>query len=389
MNIGIAAFHLFRFNKHGMDIAALELIKSISALQLPHSFFVFTINGPDNTILDGLPGIKVIRIPKVSYPVAEQIVLPLLLLYYRIHLLHCTSNTSPILVRKPIVTTLHDVIFLEYKLSHYRSMYHKMANLYRKIIVPVSIKRSSRVITVSNTEKKNIVAIINVAESNISVIPNAIARHFYANKESDPDPQIVLPERYIFFHGNTDPKKNMDGVLKAFAFLVDSKNIDYQLLLSEIDSKKLNQTLQRLNLLHIRSHVIPAGYIHNYQLPAVYRNAMVFLYPGIRESFGLPIIEAMACGTMVITSNISALPETAGDAALYINPLDFIQLANAIDTAVHDKELRTELIKKGIHQAQRYNREQTAHATLQVYESVLNRKVFSAKKKDKRVAASV
>ena len=389
MNIGITAFHLFRSNKHGMDIAALELIKSISALNLPHTFYIFTMKGPDNKILDGLPGIKIIVMPKVPYPVAEQVVLPFLTLYYGISLLHCTSNTAPILAQGPIITTLHDVIFLEYKLSRYRSMYHKMANLYRKLIVPQAIKRSSCVITVSNTEVQNIIALIPDTASKIKVIPNAIAKHFYADKENDPDPLIALPERYIFFHGNTDPKKNMDGVLKAFALLVDNKNADYKLLLSEIDSKKLNHTLNRLNLLHISKHIIPAGYIHNSRLPSVYRKAMVFLYPGIRESFGLPIIEAMACGTMVITSNISALPETAGDAALFINPLDILQLANAIDTAVNDSVLRQDLITKGKIQAQHYKREQTAKATLQVYESVLKRKMFKANLKDKAVVEIV
>ncbi|MEP7263111.1 MAG: glycosyltransferase family 1 protein [Bacteroidota bacterium] len=371
MKIGIAAFHLFRSNKHGMDIAALELIKELSSLKLPHTFYIFSMHGPDDHLLDHLPGIKVIHMPKVPYPVAEQVVLPLLAHYYGLDLLHCTTNTAPLLCAVPTVTTLHDVIFLEYKLSRYRSMYHKMANLYRKIIVPHAVKNSKRIITVSGTEIHSIFRYMPKAVSKLDMIPNAIAAHFYQCEKEDQPVNLVLPERYIFFHGNGDPKKNMDGVLKAFAHLVDTGKADFKLLLSESDEKVLLKTLLRLNLMQIKDHIVAAGYIQNNLLPAVYRKALVFLYPGIRESFGLPIIEAMACGTPVITSNKSALPETAGDAAIYINPDDPIQLAEAIDFLVHDDVTRQDLIAKGIIRSKMFSRLNTAQATVNVYESVL------------------
>jgi glycosyltransferase involved in cell wall biosynthesis len=371
MKIGIVAFHLFRTNKHGMDIAALELIKALAAQRLPHRFYIFTIHGPDNRILDGIPGIKVIEMPRVPYPVAEQVILPFLAHYHGIDLLHCTSNTGPLLCGIPIVTTLHDVIFLEYSLSRYRSRYHKMANLYRKLVVPRAVKNSKKVITVSGTEVHAICQHMPDAMHKVEVIPNAIASHFYAGPSEDIPPDFVLPRRYIFFHGNTDPKKNMDGVLQAFAQLVLSSKADYQLLLSETEDKTLLKILQRLNLLHIRSYIVAAGYIPNYKLPAIYRNALVFLYPGIRESFGLPLIEAMACGVAVITGDKSALPETAGNAALYVDSQKPNQLADAIEFLVRNKEERASLITKGYTRVKLFSHQQTAIATLKIYESVV------------------
>lgn len=375
MKIGIAAFHLFRSKKHGMDIAALELIRALAAQNLPHCFYIFTIHGPDNRILDGIPGIKVIEMPKVPYPVAEQIILPFLAHYHKLDLLHCTSNTAPLLCGIPIVTTLHDVIFLEYSLSRYRSRYHKMANLYRKLIVPLAVKKSKKVITVSSTEVQAICQHMPEAMHKIEVIPNAIASHFYADASEYIPPDFVLPRRYIFFHGNPDPKKNMDGVLHAFGQLVVSSKADYQLLLSETDDKILTSTLERLDLLHIKPYIIAAGYIPNYQLPAVYRNALVFLYPGIRESFGLPLIEAMACGVAVITGDKSALPETAANAALLIDAQKQNQLADAIEFLVRNKNERESLIIKGYTRIKSFSHQQTAVATMQIYESVFTRKV--------------
>jgi glycosyltransferase involved in cell wall biosynthesis len=380
MRIGIVAFHLFRNNKHGMDIAALELIRGLSAQKLQHTFYIFTMHGPDNRILDGIPGIKIIEMPKVPYPVAEQVLLPVLARYHKIDLLHCTSNTAPLWCSVPIVTTLHDVIFLEYSLSRYRSRYHKMANLYRKIIVPRAVKKSEKVITVSGTEVHAICQHMPDAMHKVEVISNAIASHFYADAAEDVKPDFILPRRYIFFHGNTDPKKNMDGVLQAFAQLVVSSKADYQLLLSETDDKTLSKILQRLGLMHIRSYIVAAGYIPNHQLPSVYRNALVFLYPGIRESFGLPLIEAMACGVAVITGDKSALPETAGNAALYIDSLKTNQLSDAIEFLVRNKNEREALIVKGYTRVKLFSHQQTALATMKIYESVLEKHFVYEKK---------
>lgn len=375
MRIGIVAFHLFRTNKHGMDIAALELIKSLADLNLKHDFYIFSMGGPDDKILNELPGIKIVKMPDVPYPVAEQLFLPLLASYHKIDLLHCTSNTAPLLCSIPTVVTLHDVIFMEYKMSRYRSLYHKIANLYRKLIVPHAIRKAKKVITVSGTEVHSIFRHFPEMVNKLEVIPNAIATHFYAPAELNEPPDFILPKRYIFFHGNGDPKKNLDGVLHAFASIVEEGKADFQLLLSELDDKNLNKTLHRLNLKHIRSYVIAAGYIPNKKLPQVYSNALIFLYPGIRESFGLPIIEAMACGVPVITSNKSALPETAGDAAIYINPLEHFQIKEAILNLLDNRNMRFSLIKKGLKRALFFKREFTAQSTINIYEAVLRRKM--------------
>jgi len=383
MRIGIVAFHLFRTNKHGMDIAALELIKSLVDLNLKHKFYIFSMGGPDDKILDQIEGIKVIKMPDVPYPFAEQVILPFLAKFHKIDLLHCTSNTAPLLCRVPTVVTLHDVIFMEYNLSKYRSLYHKTANLYRKLIVPYAIKKAKKIITVSSTEVSSISKHFPETIDKLEVIPNAIAAHFYASPELNESPDFILPKRYIFFHGNGDPKKNLDGVLIAFASIVEEGKADFQLLLSELDDKNLNKTLQRLNLKHIRSYVIAAGYIPNKKLSKVYNKALIFLYPGIRESFGLPIIEAMACGVPVITSNRSALPETAGDAALYINPLDNSELKNAILHLLENQELRISLIQKGIQRALVFKREFTAQQTITIYESVLKKELLKPLAADK------
>jgi glycosyltransferase involved in cell wall biosynthesis len=182
-----------------------------------------------------------------------------------------------------------------------------------------------------------------------------------------------LPEKFVFFLGNTDPKKNVGGVLKALSILRQKGELDFQLVMIDIDRSFLSAMLQQIGDPGLESYISFTGYVPNRELPSIYSQAEVFLYPSLRESFGIPILEAMACGVPVITSNTSSMPEVAGDAAVFVDPFDPSNIAAGIRNLLKDDFKRKRLCEVGPHQSKKFSWHDNAVKTLGLYEKVLHR----------------
>ena len=373
MRIGIEAQRIFRPKKHGMDIVALETIKALQRIDQENEYFIFVKTDEDKTCLRQSNNFKIIETPSFNYVDWEQRQLPGLIKKYQIDLLHCTSNTAPIKCSIPLVLTLHDIIYLE-QISFKGTWYQNMGNLYRRWIVPSVVKNSAKIITVSRFEKNRIVQFMGLSPQKVDVIYNAVSSKFRVTKNEhlidDIRIQYRLPNQYIFFLGNQAPKKNMPNVLKAYDLYCKSTDKPAYLVIAETKPEQLNTHLKDLNLEHLASKIILTGYVNHKDLPLLYQLSKLFLYPSLRESFGIPIIEAMACGTPVITSKTSSMPEVAGGAASLIDPKKPEEIALKISEILASKAMKDQLIKLGAERAAEFTWENTAKGVLNIYKEV-------------------
>ncbi len=373
MRIGIEAQRIFRNKKHGMDIVALEIIKALQLIDKENSYFIFVKQGED-VCLEETENFKIVEVPGLTYADWEQIFLPIYALKYKLDILHCTSNTAPLLYNRKSIITLHDVIFLENNSTYSNfSWYQNLGRIYRRSIVPASIKKAKRIITVSEFEKNQIIKKLMLSPNSIDVVYNAFGKHFNSNINtnviSETKLKYKLPENYIFYIGNTDPKKNIYKTIRAYrAYCIGS--IDpLPLVIADINEAFLDLVLEQTDTKSLKKNMVLTGYIFNPDLPAIYAGSALFLYPSLRESFGIPVLEAMACSIPVITSNVSALPEIAGEAALLVDPSSEKNIGNAMLRILSDENLFKEMVSNGLKRSKLFNWNISATKLLNIYKA--------------------
>ena len=295
MRIGIEAQRIFRKNKHGMDYVVLEEIKELQKMDTRNEYFVFVAPGEDRCIQD-TRNFNIMEIGNDFYPMWEQITLPRAVNELNLDILHCTSNTAPLRCKVPLILTLHDIIFLEDRDRSNHSLYQNLGWFYRRLVVPRILKKCKRIITVSDYELDNIVSKLSIPQERMAMIYNGYNEWFKPTIKEDFTYQKYIDQSgYFFFLGNTDPKKNTERTLIAYSKYLEKSNAKRQLLMADLDKLYLNDILTRNGIEHIRKMIIMPGYIVNSDLPNIYNNAFAFLYPSLRESFGIPLLEAMSC----------------------------------------------------------------------------------------------
>ncbi len=378
MKIGIEGQRLFRKKKHGMDMVALELINELQKLDHENEYVIFVKPDEDKNTLKTSSNFKIVELDGGPYPTWEQLALPKAAKEEGCDILHCTSNTAPVSLGMPLITTLHDIIYME-SISIFKkggTWYQKIGNLYRRFVVPRVVKKSDSIITVSKYEKNRIAEFFNIPESDSRLIAiyNGVTEYFRKidkQEELDRVKQLYsLPDNFLFFLGNTDPKKNTAGVLKAFSNYLKNTNDNMYLVMLDFEESALSKILNDIGDNELRSRIILTGYVINTDLPAIYNLCNIFLYPSLRESFGIPMLEAMRCGVPVITSNTSSMPEVSGGATYIVDPYKPEEITNAIITLLNNKELREELVKKGFERSQKFSWKNMAKEVLELYKSV-------------------
>ncbi len=381
MKIGIEGQRLYRSKKHGMDMVALELIRELQKLDKTNEYVVFIKPDSDNDIFEDSDNFKFVSLNGGPYPLWEQVALPRAAKKENCDILHCTSNTGPVNPKMPLVITLHDIIYLE-SISIFKkggTWYQKLGNMYRRLVVPKVVKISDKIITVSNFEKNRIKEFFgfNKDDDRLVAIYNGVSQHF--KNINDPEElkrvkdNYHLPDNFLFFLGNTDPKKNTPGTLKAFSdYLKKYNNNDLFLVMLDYEKSELEKILSEIGDPELKSKIILTGYVKNTDLPAIYSQCKIFLYPSLRESFGIPMLEAMRCGVPVITSNTSSMPEVSGDAAYIVDPYKPEEITNGINELLTNEKLRHQLIEKGYKQSAKFSWENMAKNVLKLYEEVYN-----------------
>ena len=370
MRIGIEAQRIFRKNKHGMDFVVLQEIKELQKMDTPHEYFVFVKPGVDRCI-ESSEHVHIIEVNCPSYLLWEQWALPRAARKAGVDILHCTSNTAPIWCDIPLVLTLHDIIFLEPRDKKNKSLYQNLGYFYRRWNVPRILKKCRRIITVSDFELGNIKQKLQLPDSQLKMIYNGY-NEWFRPIESDKQQyrKYIADAGYFFFLGNTDPKKNTERTLVAYAKYLELSEVKRPLLMADLDQEYLNGIIERNGIEAIRDHIVIPGYIINSDLPYIYNNAFAFLYTSLRESFGIPLLEAMACGTPVITSNKSSMPEIAGHDAILINPESSDEIALKMLQLERDTDFYQRQKAVGLERAKLFSWRKTTENLLRLYEEV-------------------
>lgn len=377
MTIGFEAQRIFRNHKHGMDFVALEMIRALQLLDKENQYVVFTNEGPDKDCLKESDNLKIISF-KASFPVWEQILLPKYAKKYGCDILHCTSNTAPVFCKVPIVITLHDIIYLESNSLFAKgySPYQRFGNFYRRIVVKLNLQRVEKIVTVSNFEKRRLVDFLNLSEESVEVVYNGVGDHFFEIHEKEELGRIArkynLPDKYLLFLGNTDPKKNTGNTILAYARYAEKSKNNLQLVVADLNEEVIKDTLKVEGLSTVIDKIHDTGYIDNKDLPAVLKQSEIFLYPSKRESFGIPILEAMACGTPVITSDVASMPEVAAGAAHLVNPLEIDSIKKAIEDITHQNSKKEQFVLLGKKRASEFRWSNSAKQMLQIYRTILS-----------------
>lgn len=371
MKIAIEAQRIFRPNKHGMDFVALETIRELQKIDHENEYFIFVSPGPDHCLNES-DNMHIVELRCPSYPLWEQVALPRAVARVRPDLLHCTSNTAPVKCPVPLVLTLHDIIFLEKRQSSSRSLYQEMGWHYRRLVVPRILSECRKIITVSNFECNRIREALNLPKDRLTAVYNGYSPHF---RQMPPAPEIVhkyVPsDDYLFFLGNTDPKKNTPRVLKAYGLYLRQSKHKRPLLIADLKEEAIDGILSAEGIKEIKPYLSFPGYIPNADLAALYNGAFAFLYPSLRESFGIPMLESMACGTPVIAGNTSAMPEIAGEGALLADSLDENDIARKILLLEEDDTFYQQQVDYGLERVKLFSWRKSAEALLKIYKEII------------------
>lgn len=267
-----------------------------------------------------------------------------------------------------IVTTVHDFSFLVYPQWHPKERLDYMNTYFFK-----NVQRSDWIITGSEFSKNEIVEYLKYDKDKITVIYHGVDQELYKVYDStvlyETKLKFDLTDSFLLFVGSIEPRKNLLSLLKAYHLLSETTKNTYPLILVGFKGWENKEIMKEIE--KEKEHVRYLGYLSDEELVHVYNLATLFIYPSLYEGFGIPPLEAMACGTAVVSSNAASLPEACGDSALYIDPLDIGDITQKIEFLLNDKSKMEELVLKGLSRVREFTWEKSAKKHLEVFEKVL------------------
>ncbi len=302
----------------------------------------------------------------------EQVLLPRQIRSFGIDVLHSPHYTLPVTVPCVSIVTFHDMTFFLYPQMH---QYYK--RIFFGAMIQIAAKRANAIVADSESSRQDILLLLDVNPNRVFTVPLGVspAYHHVDDRESLESirRKYHLPERFLLYVGVLEPRKNLPVLVRAYRSLVN-RGIPHSLVIVGRKGWMYDQLFQTIRDLDLASRVIFTGYVPEAELPLIYSTADLFIYPSLYEGFGLPVLEAMACGVPVVTSNISSMPEIVGNAGILVDPRRMDELADAVFRISTNRDLHDELAHKGAVRAQLFSWERTARETLDVYRRVANAK---------------
>jgi glycosyltransferase involved in cell wall biosynthesis len=308
--------------------------------------------------------------PAGNYSVSEQFHIPLVLMREKPDVFHAPHYVLPVAVRARSVVTIHDCIHLMFP----QYLPNRAAYAYARGAMWSAATRSDRILTVSEASKRDILHFFKVPPEKIVVVYNGIDERFWIQ----PSPEEIarvrerfqLDHGFVLYAGTIKPHKNLVRLIEAFAALRKGEFEELKLLIIGDEISKLPALRRAVHSHKLHKHVRFLGFLPDETLAALYRLAAVFVFPSLYEGFGLPPLEAMASGTPVVTSNVSSLPEVAGDAAILVDPYDVSSIVEGVRRVLTDPRVADELRQKGLTRARDFSWERSVARTHDIYRLV-------------------
>ncbi len=359
----------------GIYTSSLALLHGLRKLEAEHCYLVLTARPERYADLAQDPRFALVRVPMPSLHrhavlFEHQLLEPLTLRKLRPDVLHTPGLASPLLWPGPTVLTLHDLGFL-----HLPEQMSRASLYYWRYLALPGARRARRIVTVSEHARQEIARELHLPLERIETVHNSIGEQFRAPIAQEVMMQVRaryhLSERYLLFVGTLQARKNLGALIRAFERLAPEMP-DLQLVLAGGYSANGQETLRQVEQSPAAQRIRVTGRVADEDLPALYAGAQLLAFPSKHEGFGLPMIEAMACGTPVVANNASSLPEVAGDAAVLTDADDQAGFAAALKKVLEDATLRADLIARGFRRAAQFRQEACARRMLEIYQDVVS-----------------
>jgi glycosyltransferase involved in cell wall biosynthesis len=316
------------------------------------------------------PNFRAVLESSRGYSIREQLHVPWVLMREKPDVYHAPHYVLPLAVPSRSVVTIHDCIHLMFP----QYLPNRMAHVYARVSMWGSAKRSNRILTVSEASKRDIIRFFNVKPDKVVVVYNAIDERFWTRPTEEEVTRVreryQLQHRFVLYVGNIKPHKNLVRLIQAFERLRKEPFDELTLLIIGDEISKLPALRHAVHKYKLHKQVRFLGFVPDKTLAVLYHLASVFVFPSLYEGFGLPPLEAMASGTPVVTSNVSSMPEVAGDAALLVDPYQVESIVDALRRVLTDSALADDLRHKGLVRARGFSWERSVARTLALYQEV-------------------
>ncbi len=378
----------------GIGRYTYSLIEALAQVASDDSFIVLHNPARRNTRYDVAAlarhaNVTLVPVDVPTFALAEQTRLPWVVRRLRLDVLHSPYYIKPYLLPCPSVVSLYDLIAARYP----EYLPSSWARLVFAITTRLAITTARRLITLSAASRRDLVELYGVPPARVAVTPLAADEHFQPIAEATILEAVrrkyALPEHFVLYLGSNKPHKNLARLIQAWSLILSPQSSapnrqsaigaahgppprgNRQLVIAGHWDPRYPQAQQRATELGLEESVRFLGDVSEADLPALYNLATIFAFPSLYEGFGLPPLEAMACGTPVVCANTSSLPEVVGEAALLFDPLDLQAMAATIAQALSDASLRAALGARGLARARLFSWERTARETLAVYREAM------------------
>jgi hypothetical protein len=369
MKIGIEA-RWIALEKTGFGNYALNLLKELGEIDNRNEYIIYLNSAFQSDEIFSRPNFKkkiILKRPETY----KHFFIPLDIIFNKrkYDFFHYLYNAPSLIVPCPFILTIHDVSY-----KYIPNMISKRNLISINTQLLLNAKKAIKIITVSENSKKDIVNFYKIPEEKIEIIYEGVDDSFRPSKEEQKKKEIAekyrLPSKYLLYVGTYLPHKNLETLLHAYHNLRRNQKISHSLVLAGKKGRNYEAIKHLISELKLEGDVKAIGYVSSEDLPYVYNLSDLFIFPSIYEGFGLPLLEAMACGVPVISSNASCLPEIGGDAAIYFLPREIEELAKKIIMVSTNQNLRNDLIEQGIRRAKLFSWQTMAKKTLNLYEEV-------------------
>jgi len=367
VRIGIDARKLHDF---GIGTYIRNLLRQLARMDCQTEFVILCRPEDRETVAALGDNFRAVVQTAPNYSISEQLRIPLALAREGVTLFHAPHYVLPPLVRCKSVVTIHDCIHLMFP----QYLPNRLAYSYARTSIRLAARRATRILTVSESSKRDILRFVDTEPDKIDVIYNAYDDRFAIDPREEDVVRVrerfQLESEFVLYAGNVKPHKNLERLIEAF-HLVRKRGLDHlKLVLIGDEISKYTALRRAVHQHQLHKYVRFLGYLPEVTLAVMYRLAGVFVFPSLYEGFGLPPLEAMASGTPVVTSNVSSLPEVAGDAAVLVDPYDPRSIADGIYRVLSDERLRRNLRRKGVARAGMFSWEQSVRRVRAIYGEV-------------------